>query len=77
MDVEERANSAHRIINDDAFKEAYNGVLSYHTGTFLNPASSEDEIMEAHRAVRSLALIRDELQSFIDSGEIQKRKKKR
>lgn len=77
MDVDVKANNAFRILNDDTFKDAVNGVLSYHIGVFRNPTSSQEEIMEAHRMVRALALIEGQLQSFIDDGEIQKRKKTR
>jgi hypothetical protein len=77
MDAEIKGNRAAVILNDDTFKLAVDGVLSYHIGIFTNASSSQDEIMEAHRMVRSLALIEGQLQSFIDDGEIQKRKKTR
>lgn len=76
MDILVKAERAKAILQDDVFKEALDVVKEYHTGTFLNAGSSQEEIMEAHRMVRALALIQGQLQSFADTGRLLERKQK-
>jgi type 1 glutamine amidotransferase len=74
MDVMHRAQRAQAIINDPVFVEAFNVVLSNQTAVFASSESSESQIMEAHRMVRALRAVKDQIQSAIVDGKIFERR---
>ena len=76
MDSQAKASRAASILGDAVFTDAISVVKGYHTGVFHEPSSTPDEIMEAHRAVRSLTLVQGQLQSFVDDGRLLERKQK-
>lgn len=77
MDAEAKSKRAQAILNDEVYREAMDVVTSYHIGVFTNPNSSQEEIMEAHRMVRALALIEGQLGTFADDAKFQKRRTER
>jgi hypothetical protein len=70
MDTHVKAARAKQILEDEVFKEALNVVLSAQVGVFQSLSSSEDEIMEAHRMVRALTLLKGQLQSFVSDSKL-------
>lgn len=75
MDTVAKAERAKTILSDNVFIEAMNVVEDQYVGVFKHPTSSDDEVMEAARMVRALALIKGQLQSFVDNGRLLERKK--
>ena len=76
MDANAKASRAASILEDLVFIEAISVVKGYHVDVFLEHSSTPEEIMEAHRAVRSLTLVQGQLQSFVDDGRLLERKQK-
>jgi hypothetical protein len=70
MDTHVKAARAKQILEDEVFKEALNVVLSAQVGVFQSLSSSEEEIMEAHRMVRALTLLKGQLQSFVSDSKL-------
>lgn len=70
MDIVARARKAAAILDDAVFKEAQAVVYDSCVDLFLNPCSTQDEIMEAHRIVRAQSKLADALQSFIDDARM-------
>lgn len=77
MDTTVRASRAKAILCDDVFIEAQNVVLNECVKVFTDPASSQEEIMEAHRAVRASEALGRQLQKFVDDGRLLERKQKK
>lgn len=77
MDAETKSKRAKAILDDEVFKMAVNVVTSYHIGVFRDTNSSQEDIMEAHRMVRALALIEGQLGAFADDAKLQKRRTER
>jgi hypothetical protein len=75
MTPEIKAERAKTILADNVFIEAFDMVQNQYVGVFKYPTSSDDEIMEAARMVRALALVKGQLQSFVDTGRLLERKK--
>lgn len=76
MTPEQRADNANRLLNDDTLKMALDMIKSDCVGVFIYPNSSEEEIMEARRMVRTLDAFETKLKSLVTSGELAKRKHK-
>ena len=75
MTPEMKAERAKTILSDTVFLEALDMVQGQYVGVFTHPTSTDDEIMEAARMVRALALVTGQLQSFVDTGKLLERKK--
>lgn len=74
METHVKAARAKQILEDEVFKEALNMILSEQVGVFRHPNSSQEEIMEAHRMVRSLTQLQGQLQSFVNDGKLLERR---
>jgi hypothetical protein len=70
MDTVVRARRAELLLSDEVFKAAHDVVYQRCVGVFTHPTSSQDEIMEASRIVRSLSMLTDALQSFADEAKM-------
>lgn len=75
MTPEMKAERAKTILADSVFIEACNVVEEQYVGVFKYPTSSDEDIMEAARMVRALALVKGQLQSFVDTGRLLERKR--
>lgn len=75
MDELVRAKRAADILNDEVLLEAFSVVEDTQVGVFKYPNSSSEDIMEAHRMVRALGALRDQLQAFVDAGKVAARRK--
>jgi len=76
MTPEQRQLNAERILSDETLQEALNVIRQKALGVFIYPNSSQDEIMEAHRMVRTLDAFETQLQSFIMDGKISGHRKR-
>lgn len=74
MDTHVKAARAKQILEDEVFKGALNVVLSDQIEVFSNLNSSQEEIMEAHRMVRALTLLKGQLQSFVSDSKLLERR---
>lgn len=74
MDTHVKAARAKQILEDEVFKDALNVVLSDQIEVFSNLNSSQEEIMEAHRMVRALTLLKGQLQSFVSDSKLLERR---
>ena len=70
MDIVARARRAAAILDDEVFKQAQGVIYDRSIDLFLNAGSTQDEIMEARRAVRAQSVLTDTLQSFIDDAKM-------
>jgi len=75
MTPEMKAERAKTILADSVFIEACNVVEEQYVGVFKYLTSSDEDIMEAARMVRALALVKGQLQSFVDTGRLLERKR--
>lgn len=74
MDVHVKASRAKQLLEDMVLKEALNVLLSEQIEVFESLNSSQEEIMEAHRMVRSLSRFKAQLQSFVNDGRFLERR---
>jgi hypothetical protein len=70
MDILRRAERAKAIINDPIFVEAFDVVLSNQTAVFASMDATESQIMEAHRMVRALKAVKDQILSVMIDGKV-------
>lgn len=76
MDVGTKAARAQQILNDEVFKEALSVLKEDSIGVFLYPTATDDEIMEARKAVLALSLVEQQLQKFVNDWKLVERKLK-
>jgi hypothetical protein len=70
MDVKQREHRARAIIDDPLFKEAFDVLLNAQISVFTNASCDAEQIMEAHRMVRALRSVKDQLLHVITDGKI-------
>lgn len=72
-----KAERAKSLLTDPVLQEAMSVLKDDCVGVFSNPNASQEEIMEAHRMVRALGALETQLQSFVTTGRLIERRKKR
>jgi hypothetical protein len=70
MDTQQRAHRAKAIIEDPLFKEAFDVLENAQLSIFTGQACDAEQLMEAHRMVRALRLLKDQLESVIIDGKL-------
>jgi hypothetical protein len=70
MDVKQRAERAKALINDPLFKEAFDVLHSAQIGVFTGDLCSPEQLAEAHRMVRALRMLKEELENVIVTGKL-------
>ncbi len=70
MDVQQRAARAKALLEDPLFKEAFDVLENAQVSLFTDQVCSAEQLMEAHRMVRALRLLREQLTSFITDGKL-------
>lgn len=73
MDAIQKAAHAKTLINDPLLKEAFDVLENEQISIFTDQACGAEQIMEAHRMVRALRRLRDELTSVITDGKLLER----
>lgn len=76
MDISTKAARAQQILNDEVFKEALSVLKDDSVRVFMYPNSTDDEIMEARKAVLALSLVERQLQKFVNDWKLLERKQK-
>tara|TARA_R110000803_G_scaffold51114_6_gene105830 strand:+ start:2746 stop:2988 length:243 start_codon:yes stop_codon:yes gene_type:complete len=76
MEPSIKATRAQQILNDEVFTEALSVLKKDSIGVFLYPTATDEEIMEARKAVLALSLVERQLQRFVDDWKLLERKLK-
>lgn len=70
MDVAQRAQRAKALLDDPLLREAFDMVEKAQIALFTDQVCSSEQLMEAHRMVHALRLVKAELTSFIVDGKL-------
>lgn len=70
MDIKQRAERAKVLINDPLFKEAFDVLHSAQIGVFTGDLCSPEQLAEAHRMVRALRMLKEELENVMVAGKL-------
>jgi hypothetical protein len=76
MDKMTRAQVAETLLRDPVLLEAFNLVKQRQIEVFEYAKSSQEDIMEAHRMVRALVLLEDQLKTFVMDGKLLEKRNK-
>lgn len=74
MDPIQRALRAKTILDDPLFKEAFDVLESAQISLFTTQVCDAEQLMEAHRMVRALRLLKDQLASYVTDGKLLERR---
>jgi hypothetical protein len=77
MNVQQRADRAKAILNDPLFKEACDVIEYAQVRAFTDEVCGPDQLMEAHRMVRALKLLKGELENVMITGKLFDRQKQK
>ena len=70
MDIQQRAHRAKALLEDPLLKEAFDVLENAQISMFATQVCDAEQLMEAHRMVRSLRMLKDQLTSFIVDGKL-------
>lgn len=74
MDTYVRAARAKALLEDPLFNEAFDVVHNAQIAVFTGDLCNDEQIMEAHRMVRALRLVKDQLTSVVTDGKMLERR---
>lgn len=74
MDTAQRAAHAKVLLADPLLKEAFDVLEKEQISLFTTQVCDAEQLMEAHRMVRALRLVRDQLTSFVTDGKLLERR---
>jgi hypothetical protein len=77
MDIKQRAERAKVLINDPLFKEAFDVLHSAQIGIFTGDLCNSERLMEAHRMVRALHMLKQQLENVIVTGKLLERQQQK
>jgi hypothetical protein len=77
MDTTQRAHRAKAIIEDPLFKEAFDVLENAQLSIFTGQACDAEQLMEAHRMVRALRMLKDQLEHVITDGKLLEHRQER
>jgi hypothetical protein len=77
MNPSQRAERAKALINDPLFKEAFDVLHSAQIRVFTGDLCNSEQLAEAHRMVRALRMLKEELENVIITGQLLDRKQKK
>jgi hypothetical protein len=77
MDTVQRAARAKALLEDPLLKEAFDVLENAQIGLFTTQVCDAEQLMEAHRMVRSLRMLKDQLNSFIVDGKMLERREEK
>lgn len=77
MDELRRAERAKALINDPLFKEAFDVLHSAQIGIFTGDLCNPEQLMEAHRMVRALHMLKQQLENVIVTGKLLERQQQK
>jgi hypothetical protein len=74
MDKLQRAAKARALLDDPLLKEAFDVLENEQIGVFTSGSCDGEQIMEAHRMVRALRMLRQKLDSVVLDGKLLERR---
>ena len=77
MDTVQRAARAKSLLEDPLLKEAFDVVENAQISLFTNQVCSAEQLMEAHRMVRALRMLKDQLTSAMVDGKLLERREEK
>jgi hypothetical protein len=77
MDTVQRAARAKALLEDPLLKEAFDVLENAQISAFTTQVCDAEQLMEAHRMVRSLRMLKDQLTSFIVDGKMLERREEK
>lgn len=77
MDTVQRAARAKALLEDPLLKEAFDVLENAQISAFTTQVCDAEQLMEAHRMVRSLRMLKDQLTSFIVDGKLLERREEK
>lgn len=77
MDKVQRAAHAKTLLADPLLNEAFDVVQNAQISIFTENVCDAEQLMEAHRMVRALRLLKDQLAAYISDGKLLERRAER
>lgn len=77
MDPIKRALMAKAILDDPLFKEAFDVLESAQISLFTTQVCDAEQLMEAHRMVRALRLLKEQFTSVVTDGKLLERREEK
>ena len=77
MDIQQRAARAKALLEDPLLKEAFDVLENAQISAFTTQVCDAEQLMEAHRMVRALRLLKDQLTSVIVDGKLLERREEK
>ena len=77
MDTPLRATRAKALLDDPLLKEAFDVIQNAQISLFTEQVCDAEQLMEAHRMVRALRLLKDQLAAYISDGKLLERRAER
>jgi hypothetical protein len=77
MDTVQRAARAKALLEDPLLKEAFDVLENAQISAFTTQVCDAEQLMEAHRMVRSLRMLKEQLTSFIIDGKLLERREEK
>jgi hypothetical protein len=74
MDKVQRAAHAKTLLADPLLNEAFDVVQNAQISVFTDNVCDAEQLMEAHRMVRALRLLKDQLASYVTDGRLLERR---
>lgn len=74
MDKVQRATHAKTLLADPLLNEAFDVVQNAQISIFTENVCDAEQLMEAHRMVRALRLLKDQLASYVTDGKLLERR---
>ena len=77
MDKLQRAARAKALLDDPLLKEAFDVLENAQISLFTSQVCEAEQLMEAHRMVRALRLLKEQLTSVITDGKLLERREEK
>jgi hypothetical protein len=77
MDTAQRAARAKALLEDPLLKEAFDVLENEQISKFTNLVCDAEQLMEAHRMVRALRLLKEQLTSVVIDGKLLERREEK
>lgn len=74
MDPIKRGMRAKAILEDDVFKDAFDVLEKEQIGLFTDQVCTAEQLLEAHRMVRALRLLKGQLETVMTTGRLAERR---
>ncbi len=77
MDKLQRAARAKALLDDPLLKEAFDVLENAQISLFTSQVCEAEQLMEAHRMVRALRLLKEQLTSVVTDGKLLERREEK